>query len=721
MPPRPNDAAVVYNEFESKAFLKTFGIPVIRETAAANEAEALAAAKDLGYPVAIKGLGKTLTHKSDRGLVHLHLQNPDSVKEALKQISKQAGKDLEGFLVQPQLFGKRELTAGLFRDPHFGPVVMFGVGGVFAEAYADVTFRIAPFAADDARQMIREIRSQAILGPFRGEKEIREDLLVEILTTLSKIGAGDPGISEIDINPLIADAQGALCAVDALVVKRLAAGEEKTLPAMDPVSLGKFFHPRSIAFVGVSSQIGKWGHLLFSLTVSGGFSGEIYLVNTKGESIAGRTVHRTVKEIPADVDLAVVTVPARHVIPLIPQLAEKKIKNMLLITSGFSETGPEGKSLETLLIQKAREAGIVLIGPNTMGICNPHIRLYCTGSHVRPIPGATAAISQSGNMGTQLLAFAEQQGIGIRGFCGSGNEAMVTVEDFLDAFETDALSKTVMLYIESVKNGRRFLEASLRVGKKKPIVLLKGGRSAAGTRAAATHTGALAHDHRIFDAACRQAGIVQVRHPMDLLDLSAAFSSLPLPKGNRAAVMTLGGGWGVVTVDLCSECGLRVPDLSDNLKAEIDRLLPDYWSRTNPVDLVGERDIGIPLRIMELLMAWDGCDGVINLGIFGRRVLIDRLGESVLKADPTYSPSTVAAMTRYFHDFERDYIVHIVKLMERYQKPVFGVSLISDRIDKTVFSIPGSAFAGIFFPTPERAVKAFGKMVEYNEFIRKLA
>ncbi len=711
----------VLNEFESKRFLSAYGIPIPRETTADDEAQALAAAASIGYPVVVKGLGTALTHKTDQGLVYLHLQDAKGVSAALKAIAANAGKDLEGFLLQPQVAGKRELAAGLFRDPHFGPVVMCGVGGVFAEVFSDVAFRVAPFDREEALEMIREIRAQALLGPFRGEKGIQMNRLADILVALSNIGMERPEIFEIDINPLIADSEGALCAVDALVVKHPGAGNEPLPPPVDPALLGKFFHPRSIAFVGVSSQIGKWGHMLFTLTASGGYKGDIFLVNAKGGTIAGRPVYRSVEEIPDPVDLAVVTVPARHVLSLIEPFAQKKIRNMLLITSGFAETGPEGKALEERLVDAARDAGIVLIGPNTMGICNPHIQLYCTGSHVRPLPGATAVVSQSGNMGTQLMVFAEQQGIGIRAFCGSGNEAMTTVEDFLNAFERDTLTGTVMLYIESVKNGRRFMEAARRVGKKKPIVLLKGGRSRAGTRAAATHTGALAHNHRIFEAACRQAGVIQVDHPMDLLDLSAAFSSLPLPKGNRVAIMTLGGGWGVVTVDLCAECGLDVPELSGEIKTAIDGLLPDYWSRTNPVDLVGERDLDIPLAVMDLLMAWEGCDAVINLGIFGRSVLIDRLGESVLNADPTYSVGVVADITRQCHEFESRYIVHIVNLIQRHQKPVFGVGLVSGQKERTVYPVPGTETKCIFFPTPERAVKALGKMVEYSEFINTTA
>jgi acyl-CoA synthetase (NDP forming) len=322
-------------------------------------------------------------------------------------------------------------------------------------------------------------------------------------------------------------------------------------------------------------------------------------------------------------------------------------------------------------------------------------------------------------MGTQLLAFAEQQDIGIRAFCGSGNEAMITIEDYIDAFEADNLTKTVMLYVESVKNGRRFFESACRVGKKKPIVLLKGGRSKAGNRAAASHTGAMTSDSRIFDAVCRQAGIVMVEQSMDLLDLSAAFSSLPLPKGNRAAIMTLGGGWGVVTSDLCSQYGLEVSELSQEMIELMDTILPPYWSRSNPVDIVGENDPSIPMTIIEELLKWEGCDAVINLGILGRRILLKRLVDSILVADPTYTSEFLESVNIKLSAFDENYIKHIATLMEKYNKPVFGVSLLTDEKDKTVYRVSGCSFKGVFYPSPERAVKAFAKMYEYKRFLSR--
>jgi len=537
-------------EFQAKQLLKQYAIPVVTEKVAATVDEAVRLADETGYPVVLKGMGANLLHKTERGLVHLNLANDESVRRAAEHVVTAAGQDLEGILIQPQLKSRREFVAGLFRDPQFGPVVMFGIGGILTEALSDVALRLAPVTRADIRDMLTEIKAGALLGEFRGEAAVRTGQLEEILMAIGQLGLDHPEIAEIDVNPLLAARDGSLIAVDALVVPGQPQAVSRESFAADPAAIAALFYPKSIAFIGASAQMGKWGHMLMSNTISGGYEGDIYLVNPKGGTIAGRPVYKNIGAIPGPVDLAVVTIPAALVPGLIPQMEAKKIKNMLLITSGFGETGPQGRQLEKDLVQAARKAGILILGPNTMGICNPHKELYCTGSPVHPLAGSTAMVAQSGNMGTQLLAFAEAQGIGIRAFSGSGNEAMITIEDYMEGFEIDDLTRTVMLYIESVKDGRRFYESACRVGRKKPIVLLKGGQTGAGNRAAASHTGAMSSDARVFNAVCRQAGIVKVDRSMDLLDLAAAFASVPLPKGNRTAIMTLGGGWGVITADL---------------------------------------------------------------------------------------------------------------------------------------------------------------------------
>ena len=705
------------NEAQSKEILKKFGVPVVEEYPAASPEEAIQRAQETGFPVVLKALGARLTHKTERGLVFLNLKNEEDVKNAAIQASTAAGADGEGYLIQPMLSGRREFVAGLFYDPQFGPVVMFGLGGVLAEAINDVVFRIAPLTEKDAEEMINEIRSCKLLGPFRGEKAVVRERIISTLMGLSRISAEIPDIAEIDVNPLLVDQNGLAAAVDALVVFGEKPPANEYFPPTDPASIGKFFYPRSIAVIGATNAFTKWGYRILCNIVSGGFKGEIYPVNPKGGKIAGRTAFKSVEEIADPVDLAVVTIPAQKVIALLPQLKAKGIRHVLLITSGFSETGEAGKNLQEELVRKARAAGILIMGPNTMGIFNPHADLMCFGgSNVHPKPGTTTLISQSGNLGVQLLEFAEREGVGIRAFGGSGNEAMITIEDYMESFEVDDLTRTVVLYLESVKNGRRFLESARRVGMLKPVVMLKGGRTELGHRAAITHTGALASDAKIFNAAAHQAGIVVAEQPMDMLDLSAAFSSLPLPRGNRVAIMTLGGGWGVVTTDLCAENGLAIPDLSHELINSIDKILPPYWSHSNPVDLVGEFDPEIPTRAIEELAAWDGCDAVLHLGTIGRLTSLKKMIIDVEKADPDVDKDFLAMVPGLLEDFENRFLVHTVRIMEKTGKPIIGVPLMQEENIHTVTEVEGSSYKAVTFLTPERAVKALSRLTSYSRW-----
>jgi acyl-CoA synthetase (NDP forming) len=672
-----------------------------------------------GFPVVLKGLGTKLSHKTERGLVKLNLRNKIDVRRSAREIADAAGCDLEGFLLQPMLSGKREFVAGLIHDAQFGPVVMFGLGGVYTEVLNDVVFRIAPVNEQEARRMLDELRSAELLGPYRGEQPVNRQQLIDTLVGLSRLADERPDVVEVDINPLLAGPDGRVTAVDALVILGRRPAKEIVRPSVDPYAIGNIFYPRSVAFVGASGEFGKWGYNLFSILSAGHYKGSIYLVNSKGTLIAGKPVYKTVMDIPGNVDLAIVTIPAAKVLELIPELHTKQIKNMLLISSGFSETGEQGRQMEEELATKARAADILILGPNTMGICNPHLPFYCTGAPTWPKPGTISLVAQSGNLGVQLLAFAEREHIGIRAFCGSGNEAMITIEDYLDGFEIDDLTRTVVLYIESVKNGRRFLESARRVGRKKPVIVLKGGRTEAGNRAAASHTGALASNILIFEAACRQAGMILAEQPMDLLDLSAAFSSLPLPRGKRVGIITLGGGWGVVTTDLCAEQGLEVPALDEDLIARIDPILPPYWSRSNPIDIVGEMSPQVAMTITEELLKWERCDAVIHLGMLGRNIFITPLIQSVLEADPTVDRARLEEIPGLLRQFEDQYIRFVIDLMAKYNKPVVGVSLLGNEQTRTVVEIEGRPYKSVSFLTPEHAVKVLAKMAGYRRWLQR--
>ncbi|MBF0411932.1 MAG: acetate--CoA ligase family protein [Desulfamplus sp.] len=724
-------------EDEAKVILKQYGIPVVNEIRVSTLTEhqivtqdnllkeALDAAATFGFclepskQLVVKGIGTKFAHKSEMGLVHVGIADNDSLKKAVNSIIEKGGKELEGILIQPMIKGKRELVAGMFRDPQYGTVIMFGLGGIFTEALHDVSFRLAPLSDWDIEEMLNEISAKAMLGNFRGEKAVDKNQIKAVLSGLSNLALQSPEIKEVDINPLIVTSDGELIAVDALIVKGSEKKEADTRPYVDKLQLASLFYPKTVAFVGASGTLGKWGHMLLTNALSGKYKGSIYLVNPKGGTIVGRHVYQSINDIESDIDLAVVTLPANKVLDLIPQLKAKNTKGMLLITSGFSETGEEGKKLEQEVVAKAAESGIIILGPNTMGICNPHIDFACSGAHVHPLPGSTALVCQSGNLGTQLLAFSEQQGIGIRIFSGSGNEAMVTIEDYMELFEIDEKTESAVLYIESVKNGRRFFESAKKVSEKKPVIVLSGGRTEIGGKAAASHTGALASNSKVTSAAFRQAGIIEVKQPMDLLDMSAVFSSMPLPKGNRVAIMTLGGGWGVVTADLCAEHNIEVPQLSPEIIKNLNPLLPDYWSHANPVDIVGENDPNIPKVALEELLKWDGCDAVIHLGIHGKRIFVEKMVDSIAKVDPVHSKESLEPMKKMLIEFENEYISYVIRLTEKYGKPVLGVSLLTDSRSRTLYRENGCKYSGLFFPSPERAVKALSGMCRYSRWLKK--
>ena len=705
-------------EAESKQVLARYGIPVVQEDVALTADDAVKAAEAFGYPIVLKGLGSKLTHKTERGLVHLKLLNTDAVLEAASDISRLAGDDLEGYLVQPMVRGRREFVAGLFCDSQFGPCVMFGLGGVFTEALDDVVFRVAPVSEAQAEAMLDEFRSTKLLGPFRGEMPVNRKKIIDVILGLSRLAMECPDIVEVDVNPLVANAEGEITAVDALIILGKRIEKRLNRHPVNPKDIYKMFSPRSIAFVGVSGDVRKWGYRLLANTVAGEFAGEIYLVNPNDKDIAGRKVYKSLLDIPGKVDIAVVTIPASRILDLIPVMKEKRVRYVLLITSGFAEAGGAGVQLEKDLVAAAEEAGIIIIGPNTMGLNNPHAKLFCVGSAAWPKPGSVSLVAQSGNLGTQLIAFADKENIGLRAFCGSGNEAMVTVEDFMGAFEVDEITKTVILYIESVKDGRRFLQQAERVSRKKPVVLLKGGRTEAGNTAAASHTGAMASNVRVFNAACRQAGIILARQPMDLLDLSAAFSSLPLPQGKRVALVTRGGGWGVVATDQCAESGLEIPPLSADIIRRIDEILPPYWNRGNPVDLVGEIDFDVATKVVEMLAEWDGCDAVIHLGVVGLQSLIENFGKSCVKMQPELR-GLIDQRRIDVDTMENIYVEHTIRLMEKYRKPILGVRLLDGQGKQAVTDMAGSEFKGVSFPTPERAVNALAAMVRYGKWLKR--
>jgi acyl-CoA synthetase (NDP forming) len=293
---------------------------------------------------------------------------------------------------------------------------------------------------------------------------------------------------------------------------------------------------------------------------------------------------------------------------------------------------------------------------------------------------------------------------------------MVTCSDYLQYVADDLQSRIIILYLESMREGRRFFETAKQINRTKPIIVLKGGRTEAGRAASASHTGSMSGEVTVFRAACRQAGLLEARVPSELLDLSAGFSSLPLPRGNRVGIVTLGGGWGVVTSDECNEKGLAVPALSETIIKAIDRHLPSFWSKGNPVDLVGTRDPDAPLVAVEEMLRSDDIDAVISLGIVGRIEYLRLMNRSAKEVDKTIPPGFLEQTETLLLEYEEKYIARTAELMEQYEKPVIGVSL-AKTSGGTVRPVAGRRYSSVLFETPESAVHVLAKMVEYQNFL----
>ncbi|HEY5502244.1 MAG TPA: CoA-binding protein, partial [Candidatus Anoxymicrobiaceae bacterium] len=289
----------------------------------------------------------------------------------------------------------------------------------------------------------------------------------------------------------------------------------------------RLFNPRAIAIVGASNSLGKWGFVMPMSVIGGGYRGKLFMVNPNESEVLGRPSYATLAEIDDELDLVIMTIPARKVAPALEQAAAKGVRNVLVVASNFSEVGDDGAALELELARAANSLGVTIIGPNTMGIYSGSSSLFALGAPNFPLRGGVGFISQSGNLGVQLLSWGKRRGVGFSRFVGSGNEANTEVTDYLEFLASDPETHTIALYLEGLEDGRRFLEVAGSIARTKPIVVLKGGKGDQGNRAVRSHSGALAGSLDLFQGMFEQAGIIVADTSEEFIDLVTAFSSLP--------------------------------------------------------------------------------------------------------------------------------------------------------------------------------------------------
>ena len=354
-------------------------------------------------------------------------------------------------------------------------------------------------------------------------------------------------------------------------------------------ALRPFFHPRSVAVIGASRQRGTIGGEIFHNLLDFGFNGAIYPVNASASVVQSVAAYRTIEDVPGDVDLAIVVVPASHVMDVVHACARKGVRALVVISAGFAETGDDGRALQHELVRAVRRAGMRLIGPNCMGILNTakDVRLHATFAPVVPLEGRVAFMSQSGALGLAVMEYASQYGLGLSTFVSVGNKADISGNDLIQYWDQDPKTDLILLYLESFGNPRKFSRIAREVARRKPIVAVKSGRSPAGARATGSHTGALiAASDVTVDALFHQTGVIRTDTLEQMFDVAALLATQPLPAGRRVAILTNAGGPGILCADACAAEGLELPSFADDTQAALRALLPPEASIRNPVDMI---------------------------------------------------------------------------------------------------------------------------------------
>ena len=608
------------SESDSKELLASYGVPFAPERKVGSAADAVSAANELGYPVVAKLGGDKIAHKTERGLVRLRLSDADAVRNAATDLlaaSRPEDGDVH-ILIAPMVSGSRELIAGLLVDQQFGPTVMLGVGGIMAEVLKDVAFRPAPVTEDAARSMLVSLRTQGVLESFRGEAPVNVDEVIACLVGLSKVAMERTDIVSVDINPLIVTPTGHVVAVDALV--ELGDRPVPTTAVRPPYTDEQFkalFEPKGVLVTGASTHPGKFGFVSLHNILASGFAGGVYGTNLQGEEVLGVQTVSDIALLPDNaIDLVFVCTPASANPDLLRACARKGIKAAFLTSAGYGEAGEEGRVLENELIALADELGILLAGPNGQGVVSTPAHLCAQIVAPYPPAGAIGVASQSGNFVSSFMNYARQTGVGISRAVSAGNAAALGVADLIEWYGRDSATKVSLAYVEGISDGAGLMSRLSAVAKTKPVVVIKGGATEKGARAAASHTGALAANDAIFDGACRAGGITRAATVEEAFETAATFATQPLPKGPNVIVLTTAGGWGVVTSDAIALDGsLQLMPLPDDLKNLIDTKLPPRWSRNNPVDCAGGETRDTIPEVMEMIATHHDVDAIIYLGL----------------------------------------------------------------------------------------------------------
>ncbi|NMH75888.1 CoA-binding protein [Pseudonocardia xinjiangensis] len=576
---------------EGRLVCEAYGIPTPGEGLAGSADEAVRLAGELGGRVVMKIVSPEILHKTEAGGVKVGVSGDEAVRSAYDEIianakAYNADATIDGIQVQQMLSGGHEVIIGATTDPTFGKVIVFGLGGVLVEVLKDVTFRLAPVDTETAHSMLDGIAAAEVLKGARGAEPADADALADIIKRLSDLVTDFPQISEFDLNPVFARPDGA-SAADVRIVLATEDLVEPVKYTQDEIlaTMNRMMRPNAVAVIGASAENGKIGNSVMKNLINGGYAGEIYPINPKADEILGRKAYKNILDVPGEVDVAVFAVPAKFVPQALREVGEKNIPAAVLIPSGFAETG--NHELQDEIVKIAREGGVRMLGPNIYGYYYTPQNLCATFCTPYDVKGGTALTSQSGGIGMAILGFSRTTKMGVSAIVGLGNKSDLDEDDLLTYFEQDPDTNIVAMHLEDLKDGRSFVEAAQRITKKKPVVVLKAGRTALGAKAASSHTGALAGDDKVYDDILRQSGVVRAYSLNDMLEFARGIPVLPTPKGENVVIITGAGGSGVLLSDAVVENGLNLMEMPKDLDEAFKAFIPPFGASGNPIDITG--------------------------------------------------------------------------------------------------------------------------------------
>src|SRR3989344_4067631 len=588
----------VITEELAKSILKNYHITVPGYALVKSSEEAAMAAKKLGFPLVMKVVSPQILHKTDVGGVKVGIDNVNDVKKTFNdmygRLSKKKGVHVKGILLEKMVPKGVELIVGLQNDPQFGPVIMVGLGGVLTEIFKDVAFRMLPISLSDAKSMLNELKGSEILKGFRGSQPIDINMLTKALVGIGKLGVDNAGhFDSIDFNPIVVYPKSYFV-VDAKILLRKEYKKNAISKAKpDAMYMEKFFTPKSVALVGASATPGKIGNSVLDALGKQDYKGKVYPINPKQKSILGIKCYPSLDAISAKVDLVVVCIDLAECGPIMKICAKKGIHNVVIVSGGGKELGGNRAAMEAEVKELSLKHKIRVVGPNCIGMFNAANRLDCAfqgqARMIRSKLGNVAFFSQSGTMGISMLESADV--FGLSKMISYGNRSDVDEADMIWYAANDPQTKVIGLYVEGFGDGRKFINTAKRVmkEKKKPIIIWKSGRSEAGAKQAASHTGSLGGSNAIIMGAFKQAGIISVDSYQELAGVAKALAWQPAAKGNRTALCSNGAGPMIGAIDHFERLGLSLAKVTeDTRKKMVEHFPPTYVvGKGNPADVTG--------------------------------------------------------------------------------------------------------------------------------------